>query len=246
MEVPEKRRWYRGLVRTGNLMGFPVVVEQTDLWIRAETDLTAQAYELVREARSRIWSWAEAHPEFLTSLIPLPISDLAPTPVREMLIAARQANVGPMAAVAGAMADYVGRRLMPLSPRGLIVENGGDIFLSGPAEVVVGLFAGNSPLSMKLGLAIEAKDLPSGICTSSASIGHSISFGRTDAATVFGDTAALADAAATALGNRVNRREDIEPALELVMSIPGVRGAVVIIGQHLGVQGDVNLVPLGP
>jgi hypothetical protein len=235
---------YRGRVRGGRLKPFSLRVEQSDLFMRAQTDLTSPALELVIEGRRRIEDWAATRPEFLTSLKPLAYASPAPSPVREMLEAGRRAGVGPMAAVAGALADYVGQGLMPMSPQGVVVENGGDIFLFSPKPMVVGLFAGRSKLSMQLGLSLAPDRTPWGVCTSSGTLGHSLSLGRADAATVVADTAALADAAATALGNRIHQAADLENALEWVMAIPGIRGALAFIEDNFGFLGDLELVSL--
>jgi hypothetical protein len=55
------------------------------------------------------------------------------------------------------------------------------------------------------------------------------------------ESAALADAAASALGNRAKSPAHIEEALAAVAVIEGVIGCLVIIGEHLGVQGDLEL-----
>lgn len=238
------RNQYRRFVRVHGLTAFAVQVEQTDLLIRAQRDLSAEAFELVHQARDRVKAWGIEHPEFFTSLTPLPPTEFAPPPVRNMLDAARRTGVGPMAAVAGAIAEYVGRGLAAGSPAGVMVENGGDIYLSSTRDVLVGLFAGKSNLSMRLGLNVSASDTPLGICTSSGTVGHSLSMGRADAATVVAESAALADAAATALGNRIGRVQDIEPALEWVLTINGVRGAVVMMGDKIGLLGGIDLVGL--
>ncbi|MBW2092382.1 MAG: UPF0280 family protein [Deltaproteobacteria bacterium] len=235
---------YRSKIRSSGLTDFEVRVEQTDLLIRAERNLSQEALELVIQGRNRIAAWAENHDAFLTSLAPLPESPLAPSPVKEMLSASRKADVGPMAAVAGGLAEFVGRGLLSFSSKGVIVENGGDIFVSVTSEIVVGLFAGMSSLSLRLGLTVSPDQTPLGICTSSRTVGHSFSLGKTDAATVMADSGALADAAATALGNRVERVQDIEPALNWVLTLDGVRGAAVVLGENIGLLGDLNLVQI--
>ena len=235
---------YRGRVQGGSLDSFSLRVEQTDLFIRAQTDLTTPALDLVLEGRRRIEDWAAHRPEFFTSLKPLSYASPAPSPVREMLEAGRLSGVGPMAAVAGALAEYVGQGLIPRSPHGVVVENGGDIFMFSRKPMVVGLFAGRSKLSMRLGLALAPDQTPLGICTSSGTVGHSLSLGRADAATVTADTASLADAAATALGNRIHQASDLEPALEWVLTIPGVRGALAFCQDNFGFLGDLELVSL--
>jgi len=162
-----------------------------------------------------------------------------------MIAAARRVGVGPMAAVAGALAERVGRALAqePLNPE-VIVENGGDLYLEVTSPAIVSLFAGKSPLSHRVGLRIEPDLSPLGVCTSSGSVGHSLSFGRADAACVLAHKASLADAAATALGNLVPDAGAIGAALAWAASIPEILGAVVVVGDKLGAWGRVELVPL--
>ena len=106
------------------------------------------------------------------------------------------------------------------------------------------LFAGKSPLSHRVGLKLDPELSPLGVCTSSASVGHSLSLGRADAACILAPSAALADAAATALGNRVQGPDTIAPALAWVAALPAILGAVVIVGDQLGAWGRVELLPL--
>jgi ApbE superfamily uncharacterized protein (UPF0280 family) len=137
----------------------------------------------------------------------------------------------------------VGLALAPLSEE-IIVENGGDIFLRVRQAATVALSAGKSPLSGRVGIKIDAAWGPLGVCTSSGTVGHSLSFGRADAACVVARDAALADAAATALGNRVPDAGAIASALNWVAAIPEIMGAVVIVGEKLGAWGQVELTPL--
>jgi len=188
-------------------------------------------------------SYLAAHPGFLEALAPWPEDPFAPGVVREMIAAAARVGVGPMAAVAGALAQRVGRALSPQSPE-VIVENGGDIYLKLQQPATIALFAGKSPLSGKVGLKIDPAWGPLGVCTSSGTVGHSLSFGRADAACVLAADAALADAAATALGNRVPAAGSIPAALEWAGTIPEILGAVVIVGEKMGAWGRVELAPL--
>jgi uncharacterized protein len=233
-------RTYRRWVEAKDLVSFTVVEKETDLYILAASDLERKARRLVRKYRAQLEGYIAKEPAFRTSLEPLPVPAGAPAIVRQMAEAARAAGVGPMAAVAGAIAECVGRELLAFSPE-VIVENGGDIFLRVRHRRTVGIFAGDSPLTGKIGLQIEASDTPVGVCTSSGTVGHSLSFGRSDAVVVLAPSAALADAAATAIGNRVSRPGDIGNALEFAKGIPGLRGVVVIIGADIGVQGDIRL-----
>ncbi len=242
MASPEPRTYRTRMAREG-LVAFRVAVQQTDLLILAARELKDLARETVVQERARLESYIAAHPDFLSTLTPWSEDPFAPPVVREMAAASRVAQVGPMAAVAGALAERVGRALMPFSAE-VIVENGGDIFLVLTRPATVALYAGASPLSRRVGLRIAPEDTPLGVCTSSGTVGHSLSFGRADAACVLAPGAALADALATALGNRVRRPEDIDPALAWLADIPGALGAVVVVGGTLGAWGRVELLPL--
>ncbi|MBU2535236.1 MAG: UPF0280 family protein [Chloroflexota bacterium] len=235
-------RTYRHWVKGDDLVSFSVVVKETDLYIRAASNLHRKAHRLVLKYRSSLEKYIARRPDFLTSLEPIEVEAEAPKIVRDMADAARMAGVGPMAAVAGAIAEFVGKELLDFSPE-VIVENGGDIYLKIQRQRTIGIFAGGSPLTGKLGLEINPEDTPLGICTSSGTVGHSLSFGRADAVIVLADSATLADAAATAIGNRVSEPADIEKGIELARDIGQLRGVVIIKDDKLGVWGGVKIVP---
>jgi hypothetical protein len=186
-------------------------------------------------------SYIKTNPQFRTSLVPLTEDDLAPLIVREMIIKSKICGVGPMASVAGAMAEFVGNDLLD-STENLIIENGGDIFLKVKHQVTAGIFAGESALSYKLNILVKPEDTPLGICTSSATVGPSLSFGVADAVCVISKSATLADAAASAIGNRVKNKKDIKPSLDYGMEISGILGIVIIIGNDMGAIGDVEFI----
>ncbi|MBM4348020.1 MAG: UPF0280 family protein [Deltaproteobacteria bacterium] len=160
-----------------------------------------------------------------------------------MIRTSRLARVGPMAAVAGAMAQSVSEDLLRFSDE-IIIENGGDIYLATSKERIVGIYAGSSPLSMKVGIVIKPEDSPIGICTSSGTVGPSLSFGKADAVCILSKSAALADAAATAVGNAIREKKDIEQGLERGQMIEGVLGVLIIIGEKMGVWGGIRLIRL--
>ena len=236
-------RTYRDFTSRGTWVAFTAASEETDLYIRADQDFTREALEAIRHARNEIEGYIREHPGFRTSLEPLPFDPEAPPIVQDMLLAAQSLSVGPMAAVAGALAGNVGMALQAIS-RNVIVENGGDVFLATEREMTVGVFAGKSPLSMRLGLRIPPDQTPCGLCTSSGQVGPSLSFGQADAVTVWASSTALADAAATALANRVIEPEDIEPTLDVAKSTEGLKGALVVLRDRIGVWGPLELVRL--
>ncbi len=202
-----------------------------------------EAKEAVVGYRWQIEEYIRYHPEFRTSLTPVGNDPHAPKIVKEMLKCSRLASVGPMASVAGAIAEFVGKDLIPLSPE-VICENGGDIFIASSKERVVGVYAGKSPLNLKVGLRIKPGDTPLGICSSSGTVGHSMSFGKADAVCVLSRSASLADAAATAIGNLIEGRGDIERGLEYGSQIRGIIGVLIIVGEAMGIRGRLELVNL--
>ena len=241
------KRTYRTLVEHGLVSSF-VKIKDTDLHIQADLEVTAWAFELALQYRLQIEKYIEKRPEFLPALSPLASDILAPPIVKEMLAAGSMADVGPMAAVAGAIAEYVGKALMQRGCREVMVENGGDIYLDRTRDCTVAIFAGQSPLSLQVGIKLPASMMPLGVCTSSGTVGHSLSFGRADAVAVLARSTALADAAATRLGNEVGTTtsgdEGIKRALQVGQTIEGVLGVVVICGERIGAVGNVELVKL--
>ena len=235
-----QERTYRHNVHAKGLKSFQVVVGETDLWICAESDFEKQVRDLVFMFRHQIETYIEFHPEFLTSLLPLSDDPYAPPIVRDMIRSTIKAGVGPIASVAGAMAQWVGEALFDLSEQ-VIIENGGDIFMTAKRPVTVSIFAGDSPLSGKFGLRIPEWQMPLGICSSSATVGHSLSRGITDVVCLLSKSTALADAAATALGNRVMKRADLEHAAHWTEEIGGIIGGVVIVEDAMATWGDIEL-----
>ncbi len=238
-----EKRTYRNFVKTDDLVQFEVIVKESDLLIRAKKNLFREAKEAVIRYRNQIETYIDMNPFFEKSLIPLQEVSYVPEIVREMIRSSGLAGVGPMAAVAGAIAEAVSRDLLPLSNE-VIIENGGDIYLSTAKERVIGIYAGSSPLSMKIGIVIESGKTPLGICTSSGTVGHSLSFGKADAVCVLSKSGALADAAATAIGNIIQQGKDIRRGLERGKEIAGISGVLIISGEKMGTWGDIRLIEL--
>lgn len=236
-------RIYRNAVYSRKLVHFQVAVKETDLMVSADRHLGPAVRELILRHRGYIEAYIDRYPEFQKTLAPCRIPGPAPAIVREMAMAGEKAGVGPMAAVAGAVAEAVGNDLLQLSEE-VIVENGGDIFFKTRAPVTVGIYAGNSPLSLKIGLKVDSARGPVALCTSSGTVGHSLSFGKADAVCVMSDSCALADAAATAVGNRVRTAADISGAIHFGKAVSGVSGLVVVIGKDMGFWGNLDVIPL--
>ncbi len=233
-------RTYRHWVNDDDLVSFSVMVGETDLLIRAKRDLVVEALEATRKSRADLERYIAAHHLFATTLEPLIVEEDAPFLVKEMAASAHEVGVGPMAAVAGAIAERVGRELLPFSDE-VIVENGGDIFIKTARERSIGVYAGESALTGKIAFAVQPEETPLGICTSSGTVGHSLSFGKADAVIAFSSSTSLADAAATAIGNRVSSVSDIPAALEFAQSIAGLRGVVIIKDDDMGLWGQIRI-----
>jgi len=235
-------RTYRHWIKGKDLISFNVMVEETDLYIRASTNLKRKALKLVLKYRDLLKRYIERYPTFLTSLKPFPVGDDAPSIVKSMAESAEKVGVGPMASVAGAIAEFVGTELLNFSPE-IIVENGGDIYLKSLKKRVIGIYAGKSPLTGKIGLEINGEDTPLGICTSSGTVGHSLSYGKADAAVVISKSAILADAAATAIGNLIKEQSDIPSGIKFAKGIEGLKGVIIIKGDKMGLWGEVKICP---
>lgn len=239
-------RFYRRGYRQADMAHFNAAVAETDLDIgvnkeQYSAELVSYSKDIIKNVRRPLEEYIKRDPGFLTSLAPRELLPGFPKIAGVMADAAFVAGVGPMAAVAGAIAEAVGEVLAGRC-REVIVENGGDIYMKTGAARRVGIFAGESVLSGRVAIEIEPKQTPIGICTSSGKVGPSLSFGKTDAVVILSKSAALADAVATACGNIVQSADDLEKALDFAVKIKEVSGAVIIIGDHLGVRGDVKLV----
>ncbi len=243
------KRVYRKELNSERLTSFRVTVKETDLWIAVNSaSYDQQLPQLIEQyvwgLRRQLEQYLAAEPAFAAALGLYLVGDNAPPIAREMAVAANRVGVGPMAAVAGAFAQSVGLELLNCSPE-VIVENGGDVFLKVDAPVLVGIHAGSSALSDKLALQVDPEQTPLGVCTSSGSVGPSYSAGKADAAVVVAESASLADAAATALGNSVSGPEDLEKAFSFMPEVEGICGGLLIYADQLAAWGRINLKKTG-
>lgn len=237
-----KERSYRSWAVSADLIGFRVVEQETDLAIYACRDLEKQARASVLTCRQIISDYIKDHPEFYTALKPVEVSAQAPHIVRTMAEAGSSSGTGPMAAVAGAIAESVGRDLLGLCDE-VIVENGGDIFLRTEKSRTMGVFAGErSAFTGKVVLEIAPAKDGLGVCTSSGTVSHSLSFGKSDALVILSPNAALADAVATAAGNMLKDPSDIEKCVDFAKSIDGITGIIAIARDKMGTWGDIKLI----
>ena len=232
---------YRQRVNARDLVSFRVAVKETDLWVSADQNLEKETRDLVLNQRHQLESYIGTHPDFLTTLRPYPEDPYAPPMVKEMIETTGAVGVGPMASVAGAIAQYVGHGLLERTDQ-VILENGGDIFLKTNRSVTVSIFAGESPLSGKIGVMIPQEKMPLGVCASSGTVGHSLSLGSTDIVCIISPSAVRADGAATALGNRIRDKKDLEKIADWAEEIGEISGGVAIVKDKVAAWGEVEIV----
>lgn len=225
---------------------------RTFSWKEANFRICASEEHLIIEEiikqRRVLDSYISRHPEFKTALTPIQGTSDAPDIVQRMQQASAKTGVGPMAAVAGTTAQMAAEAALlqggsdaslPSAEQDVIVENGGDLYLSTRESVVVGLYAGDHQLSGKLAFLVEPERMPLAICSSSSRMGHSLSFGQCDLATVVSKSASLADAAATHACNLVTQPADIDGVLEQILAIDGILGVLVVKEDRVGLAGDL-------
>ncbi len=198
----------------------------------------------VRRQRKILQQYIACHPEFGVALEPLDARADAPLVAHRMASAAAIVGVGPMAAVAGTMAQLAVEAAMQAGASEAIVENGGDIYLASSDSVVIGLYTGDSPLIDRLALSLAPQQMPLALCSSSSRMGHSFSFGACDLATVASRDASLADAAATLAANLVKTADDLDRVLERIGGIQGIDGVLLVKDDKVGLIGHLGeLVP---
>jgi uncharacterized protein len=218
-----------------------ILIEETDITLKSDIEPHNLANFILNQ-RKELKSYIRAHNEFQTSLEPLKVGE-APLIVKIMEKAADKAGVGPMAAVAGTISQLSLNFLLNQGAHYAIVDNGGDISLKTNKDVIMGLYAGESSLSGKIGFKIKHQKTPMGICTSSGTVGHSISFGKADSVTVFSSEASTADALATSIANHATGNVDhdiVENCLGKAEEFREYfRGVLVVVGEAAGTTGKI-------
>ena len=242
-----KIRTYREHFREGRWTNFIVKYKDSDLWIGVDKasyqpEMPQFCNNLLQELRKAMETYLHKDPCYLTSLVPYKAKPDAPEIFQKMSEVSRQTHIGPMSAVAGAVAEHMVRSLKgEFGIKEAIVENGGDIYADIIEDMDVSVFTGNSPLSEKVGLHITASQAPLGICTSSGTVGPSLSFGKADAVMIICQDVLLADSYATAFANFVRKAEDINPVLERIGKIKEIIAALLIKDDKMGVIGKFEL-----
>ncbi|ABR54457.1 protein of unknown function DUF375 [Methanococcus vannielii SB] len=221
-----------------------ISIKETNVLLKVDNPkLFKIAKKKIIDERLNLEKYISKNPVFLTTYSPFKISNDAPEIVKLMANSSENANVGPMAAVAGTFSELVIHSLLENNSKSAICENGGDIALSSDFDIIVGLYAGNSPISGNLGFKLKKEKIKNGygVCTSSGTVGHSVSFGNADSVTVFAKSASIADAAATSIGNFAvgSPDEAINKCLEQAENILKIDGVFVTFQEYAGKVGKI-------
>lgn len=242
-----KDRTYREHVREGRWTSFTTKYKKTDVWIGVDKEsykpeIPEFCNTFIRNLHASMDAYLCKDPNYLTSLIPYDAKPEAPDILKKMSCISRRTGIGPMSAIAGAVALYIVEALKTeFHIKEAIVENGGDIYADIQEDMDVSVFAGTSPLSEKVGLHINAQQAPLGICTSSGTVGPSLSFGKADAVVIICKDVLLADSYATKFANFIRKPEDINPVLEKIGKLEDILAAMVIKDDSMGVIGKFEM-----
>ena len=242
-----EQRTYRNQFSQQRFRSFGVNYKETDLWIGVDPasfreEMMGISLLKVKELRSVLEAYLLTDPVFGKTFERHQVEPNAPEIVKVMAEAANRAGVGPMASVAGAFSEMVGQHLIQqFKIQELVVENGGDIFLKINRNLLMSVYAGNSPLSEKIGIEIPASESPLGVCTSAGTVGPSVSFGKADAVMIVCKNTALADAFATGFGNRVQNPGDVQRVTQQTEQFPEILSAVIICHDKIGIRGQFEM-----
>jgi hypothetical protein len=240
-------RTYRNQFSSQRFRSFVVNYKDSDVWIGVDpasfnTSMEKLAFETTKTLRHQLENYLLIDPEFGRTLIPYNAKPGAPEIVNILAAAGAKAGVGPMAAVAGAFSEGIGKTLLrAYQLNELVVENGGDIFLKLDKSLVLSVFAGTSVLSGKTGIEIPAQETPIGVCTSAGTVGPSLSFGKADAVMVACKSTAIADAFATAMANRIKTPADVQTIAEASEQFPEVLSLAAICQDKLGIRSNFEM-----
>jgi len=218
-----------------------IILDETNIVLKTDL-INPRLNNFILKLRMDLTNYIRVNREFLISFEPIDVED-APFIAEIMAKAGKIADVGPMAAVAGTISELSMEYIVKRGAKYAIVENGGDIALKTNNDVVMGLYAGTSSLSGQIGFKIKHEKTPMGICTSSGTVGHSISLGRADSVTVFVDRASIADALATSIANEAKGDLDqdaVQSSLEKAEDFkPYFRGVMIVVGESAGTIGKI-------
>lgn len=238
-----RERSYRSRFSNDERRWFCVKFLESDLWIGVDSgsyraSMEADTYAMLVDLRRQMDAYLLMDPAYKAALTPYDAGLEAPEILKEMSRVSHKTGIGPMSAVAGAVAKKVAEFL---GTKEVIVENGGDIYAQAASDMDISVFAGQSPLSEKIGLHIPTAEFPLGICTSSGTVGPSLSLGRADAVMIVCKDVLLADSYATAMANRIKTVNDLQSVIDRISDIPEILGAIAVKDDRMAITGRFEL-----
>jgi len=241
--MPHSEKNFINHEKSDDLVKFTVVEEETTLIIQAEKNLYDNALASLLKYHSDLKKYMAGDSHFARTLSPHRVRYDAPPIIKEIAHATRKARIGPRAAFAGAIAEFVGRDLLAFTNE-IVLENGGVAFLKINRAGKRKIYAGNSVLSEKIALEVDPRPKAFSVCNLAGDNGHFSGFGKADAVIVIAENALLAQAGATAISNVVKNVSTIEGGLKLARQIKSLDGVVIIKDDQVGLQGKVKIVPI--
>jgi ApbE superfamily uncharacterized protein (UPF0280 family) len=215
-----------------------IEIQETAATIAAERRFIGGAVDAIKMARRDIERQIRKDRFFLTTLEPYDSGSCTSETTARMCAATKQAGVGPMAAVAGAIAQAALDAMIAEGCRHAWVDNGGDVALVLESPLTLEIFT--TPGSSKaFAFELRTTGRAMGICSSSGRLGHSISFGDSDIAVTIADDAVVADAFATALGNEVKDETSLNKCFDILRSAKAVKGGLAMIDGAVAMYGEV-------
>ena len=246
-----EERTYRQMTDKNRTKSFVVKYELSDLlisvdWSSYNINLPGLVLKYLMKLYKTINTYIIKNPTFYESLIPLKDSNSDIAIINDMLAAACIGGVGPMATIAGAISEYLGRFLIyDCNVHDVFIENGGDIFVYSQSRYIdTVIYCGDKAVLKSLNVHIKNFENTLGICTSSGKIGHSFSYGIADAVTIISSSAIVADAYATYFCNLIKTKNDIDKILKKINDYELILGIICVCDDNIGIFGQLELLSI--
>jgi len=230
---------YRCCVKNKEKYAWMVSYYYTDILISSNKNIKDRIEKPLKKIYEILDICIKNEPYFLKSLSPIRIKPSFPPVIKEMCAKSAVFNVGPMAAVAGTVNEYLASNLQKYCDI-LIIENGGDTYVKAGRDINVGIYVKNPNFKDRIAIKINAKNMPCGLCSSSGTFGHSFSMGKCDLAVVLAKSAITADAAATAFANSISLEDDIPGRIDYFKRLEDIKGLLAIKNKRIGVWGAIE------
>ena len=239
-ELDVDKSVYRCSINKKEKYAWRVIYNYSDLLISCDKNIKDRIEKPLKKIYEFLMFCIKNHPSFLKSLSPIKVNYYFPGIIKKMCEKSSLFKVGPMAAVAGTVCEYIASELTGYC-KNLIIENGGDLYIKSSSDLNVGVYLKNKYFKNKIVLKINSKDTPCGLCSSSGTFGHSLSLGKSDLSVVLASSPITADAAVTAIANRITDSKDIQRTINFYNKFKEIKGILIIIDDKIGIWGSFEL-----